>query len=122
LDGLAWGRLGVVPTEAGELGYAVGGRPVFRPRNGWLELAMAPQSVRYLRVRPLEPDSIGVGMVGELQAYEATDQPPPPALDFDALLRVLRTRGVTRLLADPVVSARVALATSGSIATLPANG
>ena len=39
-----------------------------------------------------------------------------------ALLRLLQTRGVTRLLADPVVSARVALATGETVATLPANG
>jgi hypothetical protein len=45
-----------------------------------------------------------------------------PDLDLDALLRAVRTRGVTRLLADPVVSARVTLATHGAIATLPANG
>jgi hypothetical protein len=84
---------------------------------------MAPRPVRYLRVRPLEPDAVGVGMVGELQAYEAApDRPAPAALDLAALLRALKARGVTRLLADPVVSARVALATNGSITTLPANG
>jgi 4-amino-4-deoxy-L-arabinose transferase-like glycosyltransferase len=122
LDGSAWQRLGVTPAEVGAPGYAVGTRPFFRPRNGWLELATSPRPVRYLRVRPLEPGSIGVGMVGELRAYEAVDEPSATELPLDLLLHALRARGVTRLLADPGVSARVALASSGSIATLPANG
>jgi hypothetical protein len=61
-------------------------------------------------------------MVGEIFAYEAGDAPPQGELDVEALVRTLRDRGVTRLLADPVVSARVDLATSGAVATLPANG
>ncbi len=122
LDGVAWQRLGITPTEVGELGYVMGPRPVFRPRNGWLELALASRPVRYLRVRPLEPGSVGVGMVGELYAYEAAAPPPGTDLDLDALLRALRGRGVTRLLADPVVSARIAMATRGAIETLPSNG
>ena len=122
LDGAAWQRLGVTPADVGEPVYVVGARPLFRPRNGWLELAVAPRPVRYLRIRPLVPGSIGVGMVGELHAYEADDRPPDGDLDLDALLRALHGHGATRLLADPVVSARVAMATRGAIATLPANG
>jgi 4-amino-4-deoxy-L-arabinose transferase-like glycosyltransferase len=122
LDGIAWQRLGVTPAEVGEPGYVVGTRPLFRPRNGWLDLVMDPRPSRYLRIRPLVPGSVGVGMVGELYAYEAADRPPEKALDLDALLRALHHRGVTRLLADPVVSARVAMATNRAIATPPANG
>lgn len=122
LDALAWQPVGVTPALVAQPAFVVGERPVFRPRNGWLELGMAPRPIRYLRVRPAEPDSIGVGMVGELYAYEAVDRPEETRLDLDALLRVVRARGVTRLLADPVVSARVDLATKGAIATVPANG
>ena len=122
MDGAAWRRLGVAPERVAQPAFVVGTRPVFRPRNGWLELVIAPQTVRYLRVRPAEPGSVGVGMVGELFAYEALDAPAAGEADMAALLRLLQTRGVTRLLADPVVSARVALATGETVATLPANG
>jgi 4-amino-4-deoxy-L-arabinose transferase-like glycosyltransferase len=121
-DGVTWRRLGVAPAQVAQPAFVVGQRPVFHPRNGWLELVTASELVRYLRIRPAEPSSVGVGMVGEAYLYEALDRPADPALDLDALLRVLRARGVTRLLADPVVSAQVALATKGAIATLPANG
>jgi hypothetical protein len=121
LDAVTWQRLGVTPARVAQPVFAVGQRPLFRPRNGWLELVTAPQLVRYLRVRPVESGSIGVGMVGELYAYEALDQLPAEALDVDALVRVLHARGVTRLLADPVVSARIALATKGTVATVPAS-
>jgi hypothetical protein len=40
----------------------------------------------------------------------------------DDLLRRLRAHGIERLLADPIVSARVARATEGRVATLVANG
>ena len=85
LDAVTWQRLGVTPARVAQPVFAVGQRPLFRPRNGWLELVTAPQLVRYLRVRPVESGSIGVGMVGELFAYEALDQPPAEALDVDAL-------------------------------------
>jgi hypothetical protein len=122
LDGTAWQRLGVTPPDVAEPAYIVGTRPLFRPRNGWLELVVSSRPVRYLRIRPLEPGSVGVGMVGELYAYEAADALPQKDLDLDALLRTLHGHGATRLLADPVVSARVAMATRETIATLPANG
>jgi Dolichyl-phosphate-mannose-protein mannosyltransferase len=122
LDAVTWQRLGVAPAQVAQPAFVVGQRPLFRPRNGWLELVAARQPVRYLRVRPVEPSSVGVGMVGELFAYEALDRPAEEGLDLDALLRVVRARGVTRLLGDPVVSARVALATKGAVATVPANG
>jgi 4-amino-4-deoxy-L-arabinose transferase-like glycosyltransferase len=122
LDAVTWERLGVVPDEVGRPAYTVGGRPVFRPRNGWLELSMTPRPVRYLRVRPAEPASIGEGMVGELFAYEAGSDPAAGELDVDALVQTLRHRRVRRLLADPVISARVDLETKGAVATLPANG
>jgi hypothetical protein len=122
LDAIAWDRLGVTPAEVAQPIFIAARRPLFRPRNGWLELVTAPRPARYLRIRPAEPGSIGVGMVGELFVYEAVDQPVQEGPDLDALLRVVRARGVTRLLADPVVSARVALVTKGAVATLPANG
>ena len=121
LDAVTWQRLGVTPARIAQPVFAVGQRPLFRPRNGWLELDTAPRLARYLRVRPVESGSIGVGMVGELFAYEALAQPPAETLDVDVLVRVLQTRGVTRLLADPVVSARVSLATRGTVATMPAS-
>ena len=122
LDAVTWERLGVAPEQVGLPAFIAERRPVFRPRNGWLELDTAPQPVRYLRVRPAEPGSIGVGMVGELFVYEAVDRPPAEDLDVDALVRVVQARGAMRLLADPVVSARVSLATRGAVATVPANG
>jgi len=122
MDATTWERLGVTPAHVAEPAFAVRERPLFRPRNGWLELVISPRPVRYLRVRPVDAGSIGVGMVGELFAYEAADQPRDPGPDVDALLQRLRARGVTRLLADPVASARVALATKVAITTVPANG
>jgi hypothetical protein len=122
VDATTWERLGVTPVHVAEPAFAVGERPLFRPRNGWLELVVSPRPVRYLRVRPVDAGSIGVGMVGELFAYEAADQPRGPGPDVGALLQRLRARGVTRLLGDPVVSARVALATKGAVTTIPANG
>jgi 4-amino-4-deoxy-L-arabinose transferase-like glycosyltransferase len=122
LDASAWQRLGVTPAQVAQPVFVVGQRPLFRPRNGWLELDVAPQRVRYLRIRPVEPGSVGVGMVGELFAYEAVDPPVEQGVNLEALLRLVHGRGVTRLLADPVVSARVALVTAGAVATLPANG
>jgi hypothetical protein len=122
LDGATWERLGVAPERVGRPAFVAEERPLVRPRNGWLEVATAPRRLRYLRVRPVAPGPVGVGMVAELVAYEALAGPAPGGLDVDALLPVLRARGVTRLLADPVVSARVALATEGAVATVPANG
>ncbi len=121
-DAVTWERLGVAPERVGRPAFVVGDRPVFRPRNGWLELVITPRSVRYLRVRTVQPGPVGVGMVAEVFAYEARDGTAADTVDLDALLRLVRARGVTRLLADPVVSARVALATQGAVATLPANG
>ena len=122
VDATTWDRLGVTPTHVAEPAFSTEARPLFRPRNGWLELVISPRPVRYLRVRPVEAGSIGVGMVGELFVYEAADPLPGPGPTADALLERLRARGVTRFLADPVHSARVALATQGAIATMPANG
>ena len=122
LDAATWERLGVAPERVGRPAFVASERPLVRPRNGWLEVATPPRRVRYLRVRPVAPGPVGAGMVGELFAYEALDGPARGGLDLDALLPVLRARGVARLLADPVVSARVAQATEGGVATLPANG
>jgi hypothetical protein len=121
MDGAEWRRLGVAPGRVGRPAFAIGHRPVFRPRNGWLEVRTPPRPVRYLRVRPVQPGSVGAGMVGELAAYEALDRPAAGEVDLDALLRLVRARGVRRLLADPVVSARVARATHGAVRTLPAS-
>jgi 4-amino-4-deoxy-L-arabinose transferase-like glycosyltransferase len=121
-DGVTWERLGVVPERVGRPAFVAAERPLMRPRNGWLEVRATPRPVRFLRVSPVTAGPVGVGMVAELFAYEALDGDAPPGLDLDGLLAVLRARGVTRLLADPVVSARVALRTGGEVATLPANG
>jgi 4-amino-4-deoxy-L-arabinose transferase-like glycosyltransferase len=121
-DGVAWGRLGVTPAHVAEPAFAVGARPLFRPRNGWLELVLSPRPVRYLSVRPVEAASVGAGMVGELFVYEAADGLPAEGPGLETLLPRLRARGVRRLLADPVVSARIALATNGQVRTIPANG
>jgi 4-amino-4-deoxy-L-arabinose transferase-like glycosyltransferase len=120
-DAVTWERLGVAPEHVGSPAFVAGERVTFRPRNGWLELVVSPRSIRYLRIQPVAPGPVGVGMVGELFVYEALDGPASDGVDLDRLLAVLRARGVTRLLADPVVSARVALATRGAVETLPAN-
>ncbi len=121
-DAVTWERLGVAPERVGRPAFVVGDRPVFRSRNGWLELVTVPRFVRYLRVRPVARGPVGVGMVGELFVYEALDGPASDGVELDELLGVLRARGVARLLADPVISARVALATRREVATVPANG
>ena len=122
MDAATWERLGVAPERVGRPSFVAEGRLLVRPRNGWLEVATPPRRVRYLRVRPVAPGPVGVGMVAELFAYEALDGPASGGADLDALLAVLRARGIARLLADPVVSARVAQATQGAVTTVPANG
>ena len=122
LDGTTWERLGPAPERVGRPAFVAGHRPLVRPRNGWLDLVVPPHPMRYLRVRPVTAGSVGVGMVGELFLYEAVDGPPADDASVDDLLGVLRARGVTRLLADPVISARVILSTKGQVATVPANG
>jgi hypothetical protein len=121
-DAMAWERLGVAPEHVGRPAIVAGDRVAFRPRNGWLELVIPPRSIRYLRIRPVAPGPVGVGMVGELFVYEALDGPTSDGVELDRLLAALRARGARRLLADPVVSARVAVGTKGAIETLPANG
>jgi hypothetical protein len=122
LDGSTWEVLGIAPEVVGRPAFVVDGRPLFRPRNGWLELVIRPRPVQFLRVRTMQPGPVGVGMVAELFAYELLAGAPGEGLDLDAVLRALRDRRVTRLLADPVVSARVALATKEAVTALPANG
>jgi hypothetical protein len=121
-DAVTWERLGVAPEHVGRPAFVAGDRVTFRPRNGWLELVIPPRSLRYLRIRPVAPGPVGVGMVGELFVYEALDGPASDGVELDSLLAALHARGVTRLLADPVVSARVTVRTKGAIETLPANG
>jgi hypothetical protein len=60
--------------------------------------------------------------ITELQVYEETGEAPAGPMGVDGLLARLRAQGIDRLLADPVVSARVARATGGAVATLVANG
>jgi hypothetical protein len=122
LDATEWAPLGVAPVEPSRAAFVAEGRPLFRPRNGWVELAVAARPVRYLRVRPPAADPVGAGRVAELVLYEAVGPDAGAPVDGAALARRLAERGVGRLLADPVVSARVALASGGAIATVPANG
>ena len=117
---------GVTPTEVrASSRYIVGPRPLFRPRNGWLELVMTPRPVRCLRIRPLEAE-LGRRRDGGRALRVRGRRSARRGTTGSAISRrssaPLRGRGVTRLLADPVVSARIAMATRGAIATLPANG
>ena len=121
-DGHRWEPLGTVPALARQPMFAASGRPVFRSRNGWLELVVAPRPLRYLRVEPAEWVGNAPWGVAELQVYEAADEAPPSAVSVDALVERLRAQGIDRLLADPVASARVARATRGGVSTLAANG
>jgi 4-amino-4-deoxy-L-arabinose transferase-like glycosyltransferase len=122
LDATGWEPLGRAPVETSRAAFVAEGRPLFRPRNGWVELALASRRVRYLRVRPAEPGPVGAGRVAELLLYEAIGPGEGSPADGAALARRLADHGVRRLLTDPVVSARLALATAGAIATVPANG
>ena len=47
MDATTWERLGVTPAHVAEPAFAVRERPLFRPRNGWLELVdlAAPRAV-----------------------------------------------------------------------------
>ena len=118
-DGSRWEPLGEVPAEARMPAFVAGGRPVFRPRNGWLELALAPRPLRYLRVEPADRARWGVS---EIQVYETAAGPAPGRVDVGELVERLRAQGLDRLLADPVTSARVARGTQGAVSTLVANG
>ena len=124
-DGGPWEPLGVAPAMPRQPALVASGRPVFRPRNGWLEVAVRPRRLRYLRLEPA--DFVGAAPWGitEVRVYEETAEPPAPLMETDGedgLVALLRARGIRRLLADPVVSARVDRATRGAVRTLPANG
>jgi hypothetical protein len=124
-DGHRWEPLGVVPVVSRRPAFTASGRPVFRPRNGWLEVATTPRPLRHLRLEAAEPERRARWAIAELHVYEEAAQAPagPRGMaGVDALLARLRAHGIDRLLADPVVSARVARATGGAVATLVANG
>ena len=124
-DGGPWESLGVTPAISRQPAFVASGRPVFRPRNGWLEVVVTPRRLRYLRLEPAEPVGEAPWGITELRVYEETAEPPaaPTRVDGrDGLAARLRAQGVSRLLADPVASARVARATQGAVRTLIANG
>ncbi len=124
-DGGPWELLGVTPAVSRQPAFVASGRPVFRPRNGWLEVVVTPRRLRYLRLEPAEPVGEAPWGLTELRVYEETAEPPaaPTRVDGgDGLVARLRAQGVSRLLADPVASARVARATQGAVTTLIANG
>jgi 4-amino-4-deoxy-L-arabinose transferase-like glycosyltransferase len=123
-DGVGWERLGVLPSAspARRPTFAVGPRPFFRPRNGWLELRTEPRPVRYLRFAPVDPAAEGAWGVAELRVYEDLGPRQGAPADPTALASWLRDRGLSRLLADPATSAQVSTATRGAIRTRIANG
>lgn len=123
-DGTRWTPIGVLPTRDRDRrpAFVAGGRPFFRPRNGWLEVRLDPRPARYLRFAPADPAAKGPWGIAEVYAYEDAGPGPDPRLDSEGLVTRLRAHGVTRLLADPAVSAGVARATQGAIRTLTANG
>jgi hypothetical protein len=121
-DGLRWDSLGTIPAIARQPMFVASGRLAFRPRNGWLELALTPQPLRYVLVEPAEPVGNARWGVTEIEAYELANAAPPDPVDVDRLVERLLSLGIQRLLADPVASARVHLTTRGAIATLVANG
>jgi hypothetical protein len=121
-DGIRWETLGIVPAVARQPTFVADGRPVFRPRNGWLEVALPPRPLRYLRVEPAEGYRNVAWGVTELQVYEVVSQAPPGRVTTDRLVEHLRARELDRLFADPVWSARISRATRGAVSTLIANG
>src|SRR5262249_54155882 len=119
-DGTTWRSLGVQPSPR-RPGFVAGGRPFFRPRNGWLEVRSAPQPTRFLRFAPSEPEAGDAWGIAELYVYEDAPGAGAARIDPREVARVLHARGLRRLLADPSVSAGVARA-SGDIETRIANG
>jgi hypothetical protein len=121
-DGRRWDTLGVVPARARHPTFVAAGRPVFRSRNGWLELVVPPRPVRYLRVEPADAVGNAPWGVTELRVYEAARPSPSAPAPTHRLVERLRAWRVDRILADPVTSARIARATGGTVSTLVANG
>ena len=121
-DGARWDTLGTVPRIPRQPAFAASGRPVFRPRNGWLELVVSPRRLRYVRVEPDEPVGNAPWGVAELQIYQVEDSAPPAPFRVEALVERLAEHQIERLLADPVASARVDRATGSAVSTLVANG
>lgn len=120
-DGLGWEAVGTLASR--RPAFVAGGRPSFRPRNGWLEVRFAPRRLRYLRLARLSGEAPTPWGVAELYLYEdAGGRPADVGLEGPAVAAALEARGLRRLLADPVISARVARATRGGIRTLFANG
>jgi 4-amino-4-deoxy-L-arabinose transferase-like glycosyltransferase len=121
-DGSRWETLGAVPAIPRRPTFVTDGRPVFRPRNGWLELAGPPRPLRYLRVEPADGSRRIPWGVTELQVYEVVSESPPARVSTQGLVDYLSAHGLDRLFADPVWSARVSRATRGAVSTLIANG
>jgi hypothetical protein len=121
-DGSRWEPLGTIPALPRQPTFVTDGRPVFRPRNGWLELAGPPRSLRYLRIEPAEGLRSAPWGVTELQVYEAVPESRPGRVSTQELVDHLSADGLDRLFADPVWSARVSRATRGAVSTLIANG
>jgi hypothetical protein len=121
LDGVTWDTVGREPSPARRPAYLAHDRPLFRPRDGWLDLAFPPRPVRYVRFAS-EDEAPGLWAITELFAYTDAPHPPGAVPDAATLVARLRALGLSRLLADPAVSARVARLTGGAIRTRTANG
>jgi hypothetical protein len=122
VDGSRWETLGTVPAVPRRPTFVADGRPVFRPRNGWIEIAGPPRPLRYLRVEPAEGFRTVPWGVAELQIYEVVPAPPPDRVGTDRLVERVSAHELDRLFADPVWSARVSRATREAVSTLIANG
>jgi hypothetical protein len=120
-DGRTWRTLLDVPDYRGPL-YWSAGRPLGRVRGGRVELRLAPEPIRHLRIVQTGRSTRFAWTVRELFLYEAVEagHPAPSALAGDRLAAGLRVAGVRWLYADHGWAARAALA-DPALRVLPAN-
>jgi hypothetical protein len=120
LDGAHWTVAGEVPTYYGPL-YWSGGHPMGRVRAGRVEVRFASRPTSHLRLTHLGGDRRFHWTIRELWVYEGWTAIPPTPESIAPVLEALQAAGVQRVYADHGVGARLAEASGGALAILPAN-
>ena len=120
VDGTGWTVAHEVPTYYGPL-YWSGTHPMGRVRWGRVEVRFPPRPTRFVRLTHIGEGHRFAWSIRELFVYEATEAESDPEVDGVAAAGALRRAGVRRVYADHAVGARLAEASGGQLAVLPAN-
>lgn len=121
-DGTNWVRSASVPSYQGLI-YWGGTHPIGRVRRGRVEVRFPPLEARYVRITQTadRPEDPHWWTIRELFVFTGTPGLPAEATPVDPLVQALLDRGLTEVVADNGLSARLALASRGRLRVLPAN-